>query len=152
MNPVHYSSKSDEWATPRPLFKAIEAKLGPFTLDVCATPANAKCKRFFTQAQDGLSQPWEGRCWMNPPYGRAIGLWMKKARDEAARFRGPVVVCLVPARTDSAWWHNYAAWGQVYFLRGRVRFEGGKFTAPFPSAVVVFDSNKPPATHYGLNS
>jgi site-specific DNA-methyltransferase (adenine-specific) len=150
-SPVHFSSKSDEWATPLELFKCISSKFGPFDLDVCASPANAKCPRFFTKAQDGLSQIWQGRCWMNPPYGSAIKSWMRKAHSEARRFQGPIVVCLVPARTDTVWWHSYAAPWQIIFLRGRVCFEGGKFTAPFPSAVVIMDNNGIPSTQYGLS-
>lgn len=73
---------------------------------------------------------------MNPPYGRTIGAWMRKAYEES--LKGAVVVCLVPARTDTAWWHDYAAKGKVRFLRGRLKFEGAKANAPFPSALVVF--------------
>ena len=132
-----YSSATDEWPTPRAFFDLMAAEFGPLDLDVCATPENAKCARFYTRDDDGLAQPWApARCWMNPPYGRTIGAWMAKAWQEAQR--GALVVCLVPARTDTAWWHDCAAKGQVRFLRGRLRFEGGKSNAPFPSAVVVF--------------
>ena len=132
-----FTSATDEWPTPRAFFEQMAAEFGPLELDVCATPANAKCASFYTRADDGLAQPWApARCWMNPPYGRTIGLWMRKAYEESQR--GALVVCLVPARTDTAWWHDYAAKGQVRFLRGRLRFEGGKHSAPFPSAVVVF--------------
>lgn len=132
-----FTSASDEWPTPRSFFDQMVTEFGPLDLDVCATPENAKCARFFTRADDGLAQQWApSRCWMNPPYGRTIGAWMAKAWQESQR--GALVVCLVPARTDTAWWHDYAAKGQVRFLRGRLRFEGGKHSAPFPSAVVVF--------------
>lgn len=149
---VHFKSQRMDWATPRPLFKRIEARFGPFTLDVCANASNAKCKRFFSPAEDGLRQPWQGVCWMNPPYGCAIKHWMAKAYSEACH--GARVVCLVPARTDTAWWHDYASRGYVIFLKGRVSFLGGKHTAPFPSAVVVFDfspkSGLPQSTRYTL--
>lgn len=105
-----------------------------------ALPENAKCPRFFTPEQDGLKQVWTGVCWMNPPYGRTIGLWMKKAWESACA--GATVVCLVPARTDTAWWHDYAARGRVTFLRARLKFGGHENSAPFPSAVVTF---MPPA-------
>lgn len=132
-----FTSATDEWPTPRAFFDQMAAEFGPLDLDVCATPENAKCARFFTRVDDGLAQQWApARCWMNPPYGRTIGAWMAKAWQESQR--GALVVCLVPARTDTAWWHDYAAKGQVRFLRGRLRFEGGKHSAPFPSAVVVF--------------
>jgi phage N-6-adenine-methyltransferase len=134
---VHYSSRSDEWATPPELFADLEARYGPFTLDPCATPENSKCARYFTREQDGLAQAWTGRVFMNPPYGRAIAAWMCKAWESAGT-TAVVVVCLVPARTDTNWWHDYAARGEVEFLRGRVRFGGAKSGAPFPSAVVVF--------------
>ena len=133
---VHFSSKTDMWATPQDTFDALAAEFGPFDLDVCATPENAKCPRYYTREDDGLAQPWTGRCWMNPPYGRTIGQWMKKAYEESQR--GALVVCLVPARTDTAWWHDYAMKGQIRFLRGRLKFGGAANSAPFPSAVVVF--------------
>jgi phage N-6-adenine-methyltransferase len=136
--PVHFSSRSCEWATPPELFAALATEFGPFDLDVCATPENAKCGRYFTRADDGLRQRWSGRVWMNPPYGRAIGQWMERALEAARSGEAEAVVCLVPARTDTRWWHDYAAQGQVRFLPGRVRFSGGKNSAPFPSAVVMF--------------
>lgn len=130
------SSATPEWATPRALFEELAAEFGPFDVDVCATPENAKVARFYTKAEDGLAQEWRGRCWMNPPYGREIGAWVRKARESAAA--GAVVVCLVPARTDTAWWHdNVPAATVVRFLRGRVRFNDAG-PAPFPSAVIVF--------------
>jgi phage N-6-adenine-methyltransferase len=137
---VHFSSQRDTWETPHELFRTLDQEFG-FTLDVCALPANAKCKRFFTPEDDGLTRPWDGVCWMNPPYGRDIGRWMRKAWHEHQR--GVTVVCLVPARTDTAWWHDYAARGEVRFLRGRVRFVGARHSAPFPSAVVIFRHKSP---------
>ena len=134
---VHFSSRKDDWATPWPLFRACEKAYGPFSLDVCATAANAKCVRFFNPEDNGLIQPWHGVCWMNPPYGREIGHWVEKAVAEAQN--GSRVVCLLPARTDTAWWHgSVLPHGHVHFLRGRVRFEGAKHPAPFPSSIVVF--------------
>ena len=115
---VHFSSETDEWPTPQDFFDKVNAELGPFDLDPCATAENAKCARFYTREQDGLRQPWApARVWMNPPYGRTIGLWMHKAFIEAQK--GAVVVCLVPARTDTKWWHDFAARGEVRFCRGR---------------------------------
>src|SRR4051794_30568294 len=103
---VHFSSESDCWATPQPFFDKLNEEFG-FTLDVCATPENAKCTHYFSPQMDGLKQTWRGVCWMNPPYGRQIGLWMRKAYESS--LSGTTIVCLVPARTDSAWWHEYAA-------------------------------------------
>jgi phage N-6-adenine-methyltransferase len=128
-------SASDDWETPLEFFATLDAVFH-FTIDVCASPANAKCQRFFSVVDDALKQKWDGVCWMNPPYGRTIGLWMKKAYESA--LAGATVVCLVPARTDTAWWHDYAAKGVVEFVRGRLKFGGHKNSAPFPSAVVVF--------------
>ena len=110
-----------------------------FDLDVCAFPHNAKCPAYFTKEDDGLAREWGNRtCWMNPPYGKAIKAWMTKALD--ASRRGATVVCLVPSRTDTAWWHDtvLAGGAEVRFVRGRLRFVGAEHPAPFPSAVVIF--------------
>jgi phage N-6-adenine-methyltransferase len=95
-----FSSASGEWETPREFFDAVD-EVFHFTLDVCATHSNAKCERYFTKAEDGLFQIWRGVCWMNPPYGREISLWIKKAYESG--LEGAVVVCLLPARTDTRW-------------------------------------------------
>ena len=130
------SSTTDNWATPQNFFNEQNAKYGPFDVDVCADDANAKCAMFYTKAQDGLQQEWKGKCWMNPPYGRVIKLWMKKAYESSQN--GATVVCLVPARTDTSWWHDYAMKGEITFVRGRLQFGDSNDNAPFPSAVVVF--------------
>lgn len=133
---VHFSSKTDLWATPQDFFDALNTEFG-FMLDVCALPDNAKCVRYFTPEEDGLKQPWEGVCWMNPPHGREIGKWVRKAYESAQA--GATVVCLLPARTDMAWWHTWVVKAEeVRFVRGRLKFGGGKHSAPFPSTVVVF--------------
>jgi phage N-6-adenine-methyltransferase len=136
-----YSSSSGEWETPQDFFDSLDAVFH-FTLDVCATSENAKCERYFTKADDGLAQPWEGTCWMNPPYGREIGAWVKKAYDSSLT-TGALVVCLLPARTDTKWWHEYviAHAGKIEFIRGRLKFSG-KGSAPFPSAVVMFGESR----------
>lgn len=136
---VHFSSKTDLWPTPQELFDELNAEFA-FTLDVCATPDNTKCQRFFSPVDDGLKQTWTGTCWMNPPYGREIGRWMRKAYESAQA--GALVVTLVPARTDTEWWHEWASKGEVRFIRGRVRFGSAKASAPFPSAIVIF---RPPS-------
>ncbi len=133
---VHFSSKSDMWATPQDLFDELNREFH-FTLDVCASEENHKCERYFTLGDDGLSQDWDGVCWMNPPYGRSIGAWVKKAAESSCK-----VVCLLPARTDTAWWHDYCIKsGIIRFLRGRLKFGGHKNNAPFPSAIVIFGSH-----------
>jgi len=133
---VHFSSASDEWETPQALFDELDRIFGGFTLDPCATPDNAKCHHFFTRHDDGLVQPWAGKVFMNPPYGRAIGSWVRKAWE--ASLDGALVVCLLPARVDTRWWHDYARKGHVYFLQGRLKFGASRNCAPFPSAIVTF--------------
>ena len=133
-----FTSASDEWETPQELFDELNGKFG-FQLDVCASEANAKCRDFYTKAQDGIAQPWSARNWMNPPYGRQLTAWCAKADDEAKR--GKITVALLPARTDTRWYHEYCSRWHRNFLRGRLRFEsGGKKTnsAPFPSMIVYF--------------
>jgi len=132
---VHFSSKTDLWATPQKFFDKYDAIFN-FTLDVCATKDNAKCAAYYTIEDNGLSQSWAGVCWMNPPYGREIGVWMKKAYESS--LQGATVVCLVPSRTDTKWWHDYAMQGQIEFIKGRLKFGDAKNSAPFPSAIVVF--------------
>lgn len=145
MNPALFSSASDDWSTPTALVEALRPKF-PFELDVCASPENAKAPRFFTKADDGLTQTWAGVCWMNPPYGRGIGAWVAKAAESARA--GATVVCLLPARTDTKWFqsHCYPVLRErpddVEFLPGRLKFGAAKHGAPFPSVLVVF---RPPA-------
>ena len=130
-----FSSKTDLWATPQDFFDRLN-EVFRFDLDVCALPENAKCQKFFTPEIDGLSQEWKGTVWMNPPYGRGIDAWVRKAYQQAQA--GATVVCLLPARTDTKWWHDYCQKGEITFIRGRLKFGGNKNSAPFPSAVVVF--------------
>ena len=132
---VHFSSKTDMWATPQAFFDKYDEKFN-FELDVCATDENAKCDNYFTEKIDGLTQEWTGVCFMNPPYGREIIHWMRKAYESS--LSGATVVCLVPARTDTKWWHEYAMKGEIEFIRGRLKFGDAKNSAPFPSAVVIF--------------
>ena len=144
LNSGVFSSSHCEWSTPQDLFDELDREFH-FTLDPCATGSNAKCEKFFTLADDGLSRGWAGETvFMNPPYGRVIKDWVRKAWEES--LRGAVVVCLIPARTDTSYWHDYCfKYGVVRFLRGRVKFCGRnkdgiivKASAPFPSAIVVF--------------
>lgn len=136
---VHFSSKTDMWSTPQSFFTKYDEKYN-FNLDVCASEDNAKCAKYFTEIDDGLQQEWEGVCWMNPPYGREIIKWMKKAYESS--LNGATVVCLVPARTDTTWWHEYAMKGTIEFIRGRLKFGNSKNSAPFPSAIVVFNGGR----------
>ena len=141
---VHFSSGTDLWATRKEDFDLLDEEFG-FDIDVCAVASNAKCERYFSPQDDGLSQPWTGVCWMNPPYGRTIGLWVAKAYAESRR--GATVVCLVPARTDTAWWHEYVMEAsEIRLVRGRLKFGTAENSAPFPSAVVVFRPGPEPGT------
>ena len=132
-----FSSKKSDWATPQKWFEYLDLEF-KFTLDPCALRHTAKCKRFYTPDQDGLQQSWQDeRVFMNPPYGTEIAKWMKKAYEEA-RDNEALVVCLVPARVETRWWHRFAAKGEVRFPIGRLKFEGAKSSAPFPVAIVIF--------------
>lgn len=133
---VMFSSKTDLWETPKDFFDKLDAEFR-FNLDVCALPENAKCAAFYSPDVDGLSQPWYGRCWCNPPYGRQVGRWVAKAAQSAAE--GATVVMLLPARTDTSWFHDYIyGRAEVRFVRGRLKFGGSANSAPFPSMVVIF--------------
>ena len=125
--------------TPQEFFDKLNDEFN-FDLDVCADEFNAKCLAYFSKKYDGLKQEWHGVCWMNPPYGREISAWMRKANESAKN--GATVVCLVPARTDTNWWHQYAIQHEVRFVRGRLKFGDAKNSAPFPSAVVVIKPSR----------
>lgn len=133
-----FTSNTDEWATPQELFDKLDEEFH-FDLDVCASKENAKCKRFFTKEQDGLKQKWGGyTVFCNPPYGRKIKDWVKKC----AQHEGTAVM-LLPARTDTAWFHDYILGkGEIRFIRRRIHFGGSKYDAPFPSMIVVYRSKK----------
>lgn len=135
---VMFSSKTDLWATPVEFFQELDKEFH-FNLDVCANAENTKCHAYYTKEMDGLTQPWYGRCWCNPPYGREIGKWVKKAYESAQN--GALVVMLLPARTDTAWFHDYIyhAADEIRFVRGRIKFGGSKHGAPFPSMIVVYN-------------
>lgn len=137
---VMFSSAKDDWETPQDLFDKWD-NVFAFDLDAASSDTNAKCKRHFTVSDDGLSQDWGGcRVWLNPPYGRQIGKWVRKAYEEAQK-PNTSVVCLLPARTDTAWFHDYCTRGRITFIRGRLKFGGCQNSAPFPSMIVVFGNN-----------
>jgi phage N-6-adenine-methyltransferase len=138
-----FSSAKGNWATPPDLFTALHKEFS-FTQDVCAESWNCKLPRFFTEADDALKREWTGVCVVNPPYGRKIGAFMRKAAESAKA--GATVVCLVPARTDTRWWiETCCAASEIRWINGRVKFvkeDGQGAPAPFPSALVIF---RPPA-------
>lgn len=122
INKALFSSQKEEWETPQDLFDKLNEEFH-FDLDVCALPENAKCKNYYTPEIDGLKQTWKGVCWCNPPYGRKIGEWVKKAAESTA-----TVVMLLPARTDTKWFHEYiygATNADIRFIKGRLKFGGG---------------------------
>jgi DNA N-6-adenine-methyltransferase (Dam). len=134
-----FSSKTDVWSTPQDFYDKYNT-IYKFTLDPCSNGKNAKCNKYFTESQNGLKQDWGNNIvFMNPPYGRTIGLWIKKAYESS--LNGATVVCLIPSRTDTRWWHEYVIpFAEVTFIKGRLKFGGSKTPAPFPSAVVIFNN------------
>lgn len=143
-----FTSTTDEWPTPQDLFDTLNAEFD-FTLDPCADYGNAKCPLFFTREDDGLAQSWGGTVFMNPPYGREMRLWIEKAYEES--LLGASVVCLIPARTDTTYWHDFVMKAaEVRFIRRRLHFSNARHderkasgeatahNAPFPSVIVVF--------------
>lgn len=137
-----FSSKREDWETPPEIFQPLNQEFH-FTLDAAASHQNAKAEHYFTTRSLEESWAFGGSVWLNPPYGRGIGRWVRKASEEARL--GSTVVCLLPARTCTKWWHDYI-WDrnaprpsvEVRFLKGRVKFVGAEHAAPFPSVVVVF--------------
>ena len=135
-NSVHFSSERDNWETPQDFFDKLNEEFG-FTLDVCAEDDTAKCEKYYTKKDAAFTKEWKAVCWMNPPYGRGIGVWLKKAYETSQN--ESTVVCLIPSRTDTKWWHDYVMQAaEIRFVKGRLKFDGHKNSAPFPSAVVVF--------------
>jgi site-specific DNA-methyltransferase (adenine-specific) len=149
---VVFSSAKSDWRTPQDLFDRLDRQWGKFDLDAAADDQNSLCDQFYCQEADALAHDWyaEGarRAFVNPPYGRGtVGKWVAKALEESRR--GCRVVMLLPSRTDSAWFHDLVKPHAFHVedLRGRVRFQGAKAGAPFPSLIVVFeaaDTQEPP--------
>ena len=131
---VHFSSQTDLWSTPQDFYDKLHNEFG-FTLDPCSTDDNHKCDKYFTLNDNGLKQDWSNyTVFMNPPYGRVIGDWVRKANES-----NTTVVCLLPARTDTRWFHDYIYHrAEIRFIKGRLKFGGQKNSAPFPSMVVIF--------------
>lgn len=136
------SSKSNEWVTPQWLFDKLNREFG-FTLDPCATPQNAKCARFYTKDNDGLGHSWANEVvFVNPPYGGNTDRWLRKAWQES--LNNAVVVCLLVSSTDRSYWHDYIFpyASQIRWIRGRLRFSDASSTAPFASAIIIFDKTR----------
>ena len=133
-NKLMFSSATDEWSTPQAFFDKLNDEFS-FTLDPCANDTNYKCKKYFTKTKNGLLQNWDDEIvFCNPPYGREIGKWVKKAAESKA-----TVVMLLPARTDTKWFHDYIyEKAEIRFIKGRLKFGEAQNSAPFPSMVVIF--------------
>lgn len=147
MNSALLSSKRLDWCTPKSFFAELDAEFN-FTLDAAATDKSAKCASYFTPETDGLNNPWSvsgGAVFCNPPYGREIGKWVRKAYEEAQS--GTTVVLLIPSRTDTTYFHDYIyGKAEIRFVRGRLKFtdEDGRESdpAPFPSMVVIYNGKR----------
>lgn len=137
-----FSSKSDEWETPKELYKKLDEEF-KFNLDPCASKNNAKCTKFFTKENNGLEQSWGGyNVFCNPPYGKEIEKWVKKSYEESQKEK-TIIVMLIPARTDTTWFHKYIYnKAEIRFLKGRLKFSESKNSAPFPSMIVIFKNQK----------
>lgn len=146
INSALFSSDSGAWETPQFLFDALDAEFR-FTLDAAASMDNRKCRVFYSVHQDAFRLQWRGTVWLNPSYGKGIDRWLEKAKRSAVE-NGATVVVLVPARTDTNWWFDHARFGEVRFLKGRLKFVGAPTSAPFPSALVIFRPGLPRSTTY----
>jgi len=139
---VHFSSEDQTWTTPQEFYDKLNEEFN-FSLEPCCSKESAKCEKFFTEEDDGLKQDWSNDVvFMNPPYGREIPQWIEKAHNEY--LKGATVVCLIPSRTDTRYWHNwifplyYENKIEIRFLKGRLKFGNAKTSAPFPSVVIVY--------------
>jgi phage N-6-adenine-methyltransferase len=156
---IHYSSKSDEWETPKNLFDLLNKEFS-FDLDAAATKENTLCDHFFTIEDDALTKDWSDykNVWCNPPYGKLIGKFIKKGFEESQK--GCTVVFLIPARVDTKWWHQYCALSECRFIKGRLKFQNRTFPswradgifkispANFPSAIIVMRKDNIEKTSY----
>lgn len=132
-----FTSNTDNWATPQSFFDEV-AKEFKFDVDVCADEYNHKVDKYFTKEQDGLSQDWDGFVWCNPPYGREIGKWVERVSKHSG---GGVM--LLPARTDTRWFHDWIyGKAEIRFIKWRLKFGDSKNSAPFPSMLVIYRSNE----------
>lgn len=151
MSDQHFYNSSKEWEAPDTLFQPLKKEFN-IILDLCASAENTKCKAFIDRKTNSFSTSWStlldtikvednAAAWLNPPYGRGIDKWVKRASEEAAK--GATIVALLPARTDTSWFHNYIYnKHEVRFLKSRVKFVDAKAPVPFPSMIVIFKPTK----------
>lgn len=137
-----FDSVTVEWETPLDFFTPLNEEFN-FTLDVCSTHLNKKVENNFTLEENGLEQSWKNEiCWMNPPYGREMTKWLLKAKNEC-EINNATTVCLIPARTNTSWWHTICLKSsEIRFVLGRPKFGGAKHGLPFPLAIIIFTPNK----------
>lgn len=140
LNDALFSSNKTDWATPQEFFDDLNCQFH-FTLDPCASEENHKCDKYYTKQDNGLKKDWGNeRVFCNPPYGRGIYYWVKKCAEHKG-----LCVMLIPARTDTKWFHEFIYQKpnvEIRFVRGRIKFDGAKNVAPFPSMIVVFNPDK----------
>lgn len=128
-----FDSNNQCWETPDELFVPLD-QIFHFTTDVCASENNTKCDNFFSEVNSCLDKRWVGVNWMNPPF-KNMKQYVKKAYEER---HNAVTVCLIPARTNTNWWHEYCMNGEVWFIKGRPKFKGCIHGLPQPLALVIF--------------
>jgi len=137
-NDLMFSSKSNEWTTPQDFFDKVNEEFD-FDTDTACTEENAKCPSFITEEKDGLKMKWHGRCWCNPPYGRGLKNWVEKASNEIRERHCELIVMLIPARTDTRYFHEFIYnKHEIRFIKGRLKFSDAKSPAPFPSMLIIF--------------
>ena len=139
VNQTWFNRPKIDYETPNEIFAPLQKEFG-ITIDVCASRENSKCSRFYSISENAFKQKWEGVCWMNPPFGREMKKWVKKAYESAKD--GAVVICLLPARTNTNWWHDYCMRGEIRFIRGEVKFVGCKNGLWMPMAIVIFSQQR----------
>lgn len=142
MNKALFTSNREDWTTPQWLFDELNEEFD-FTLDAAASDENHKCRKYYTERENGLTRSWEGETvFCNPPYGRKIASWVKKAYEEGQK-PGTTVVLLIPSRTDTRFFHDYILGkAEIRFLKGRLKFGGAQNSAPFPSLIAVYGENR----------
>ena len=140
---LHFSSETDQWATPQAVFDWLDEQFGPHDLDAAADSTNNKCDDYISAEDDALTVPWVGtRVWLNPPYGRGLARWATKAIDEIDAGNCDSITILVPARTDTNWFIDLADRAhRIVFVKRRLRFGDGSRDAPFPTAILVIDND-----------
>ena len=145
LNKHIFTSNSEDWETPQALYDLLNEKYH-FDLDACADETNFKHEVYFSKEENSLEQTWFGTVFMNPPYGPQIKKWVAKAYSESQK-GNCTVVCLLPSRTDTVWFHDFCTKGNITFIKGRLKFSNSKSSAPFPSMITVFKQNPDPENY-----